>query len=138
MQEKDALKVCIFFTSSTGNGEFPENGEAMHKFLRRHTLNLEDGNQSKLLNHVFYTILGLGDSNYSKYQGTPRYLDTCLQKLSAHKFYARGEADEATSLELVVEPWLEGVIPAIKAEVDRLKKLPKETIKEMLTPIIEE
>jgi sulfite reductase alpha subunit-like flavoprotein len=78
LQEKDALKVCIFFTSSTGNGEFPENGEAMHKFLRRHTLNLEDGNQSKLLNHVFYTILGLGDSNYSKYQGTPRYLDTCL------------------------------------------------------------
>ena len=57
--------------------------------------------------------------------------------MSAQKFYARGEADEATSLELVVEPWLEGVIPAIKAEVERLKKLPKETIKELLTPIIE-
>ena len=58
--------------------------------------------------------------------------------MSAQKFYARGEADEATSLELVVEPWLEGVIPAINTEVKRLKNLPKETVKEYLTPIIEE
>ena len=67
LQEKDAIKVCVLFASSTGNGEFPENGEEMHKFLRRHTINMDDGQQSTLLSHVFYTILGLGDSNYSKY-----------------------------------------------------------------------
>lgn len=64
-------------------------------------------------------------------------MDTCLLKLGAHKFYQRGEADEATSLELVVEPWLEGVVPAIEAEMKRLKKLPAETIKELLTPVIQ-
>jgi len=40
-------------------------------------------------------------------------LDEKLKQLGASKFYQRGEADEATSLELVVEPWLEGVWGAI-------------------------
>jgi methionine synthase reductase len=136
LQEKDALKLCILFCSSTGNGEFPENGENMHKFLRRHTLNLEDGDSSKMLSHVSYTILGLGDSNYSKYQGAPRYLDANLGKLGAQKFYNRGEADEATSLELVVEPWLEGVWDAIDKEVKKIKALQPEKVKELLTPVL--
>jgi len=32
-----------------------------------------------------------------------------MQELGAHKFYARGEADDATSLAKVVEPWLKGL-----------------------------
>lgn len=89
-----------------------------------------------MLSHVFYTILGLGDSNYSKYQGAPRYLDTTLLKLGAQKFYYRGEADEATSLELVVEPWLEGVISAIDKQIKQLKALPSDKVKELLTPVL--
>lgn len=138
MQAKDSLKLCIFFTSSTGNGDFPENGEGLHKFLRRHTLNLEENQSSTVLSHLFYTILGLGDSNYSKYQGAPRYLDTCLTKLGAQKFYPRGEADEATSLELVVEPWLEGVIPAIQAQIKKMKQMNQDQVKILLTPVIHE
>jgi methionine synthase reductase len=65
------------------------------------------------LSHVFYTILGLGDSNYSKYQGAPRFLDDALHRLGGTSFYKRGEADEATSLEIVVEPWIAGVVPAV-------------------------
>lgn len=89
-----------------------------------------------MLNHVFYTILGLGDSNYSKFQGAPRYLDTTLSKLGAQKFYYRGEADEATSLELVVEPWLEEVTFAIDTQIKKLKALPIEKVKELLTPVL--
>ena len=126
LQEKDCLKLCVFITSSTGNGEFPENGENMHKFLRKHTLHMSEQDSSTMLSHVFYTILGLGDSNYSKYQGAPRYLDTTLQKLGANKFYNRGEADEATSLELVVEPWLEGVTPAIDKQIKKMKAIPND------------
>jgi len=134
------LKICVFITSSTGNGEFPDNGEGLHKFLRRHTQALTDteesGPASQLLSHVFYTILGLGDSNYSKYQGAPRYLDFALQKLGAHQFYKRGEADEATSLELVVEPWVEGVYPAVEKQFKVLKKMPKSEVQDLLKPVI--
>lgn len=83
-----------------------------------------------------YTILGLGDSNYSKYQGAPRALDAALQKLGAHAFYPRGEADEATSLELVVEPWLEKLPQALKKEAARLKSLCKNEVERMLTPVV--
>ena len=99
-------------------------------------MNMEDGDSSKMLNHVFYTILGLGDSNYSKFQGAPRYLEATLAKLGAQKFYIRGEADEATSLELVVEPWLEGVWTAIDKEFKKIKFLSTEKVKELLTPVL--
>jgi len=49
-----------------------------------------------------------------------------LQKLGAKKFYNRGEADEATSLELVVEPWLEGVTPAIDKQIKKMKAIPND------------
>lgn len=32
---KDAIKVCVIISSSTGEGEPPENGEDFHKFLRK-------------------------------------------------------------------------------------------------------
>jgi len=41
-------------------------------------------------------------------------LDQRLAELGAKKFYYRGEADDATNLALVVEPWLEGLPKALK------------------------
>ena len=37
-----------------------------------------------------------------------------MKQLGAQDFYYRAEADEATSLELVVEPWLEGLPDAVE------------------------
>lgn len=62
---KDRLKVCIFICSSTGNGECPENGEPFFRFLRRETVKGKDNRT--LLRHVFFTILGLGSSDYNKF-----------------------------------------------------------------------
>eukprot|EP00347_Sterkiella_histriomuscorum_P000792 403374487 len=135
LSEKDALKLCIFICSSTGNGDFPDNGENFHKYLRRLTVHLEEGEETTILSHVWYTILGLGDTNYSKYQGAPRYLDEKMKQLGAQKFYERGEADEATSLELVIEPWLEGVYPAIAQTVKKIKSQGQSQIKDLLKPV---
>ena len=68
-----------------------------------------DDSNGTALSHVFYTVLGLGDSNYSKFQGAPRYLDQRVKMLGATQFKQRTEADDATSLELVIEPWLETI-----------------------------
>jgi hypothetical protein len=43
-----------------------------------------------------------------------------MQELGAHKFYARGEADDATSLAKVVEPWLKGLPEQLIIELNRL------------------
>lgn len=110
---KDSLKICVFMTSSTGDGESPDNGLQFQRFLRTE----QDHNA---LSHVSYSVLGLGDSNYSQFQGAPRFLNKKLQQLNAHTFYERAEADEATSLDKVIEPYLKGLPQAILAEISRL------------------
>lgn len=79
-------------------------------------------------------MLGLGSSDYSKFQGAPRYLDEKLKHLGAQTFYYRAEADEATSLEIEVEPWLEGVGKAVLDQLEIIKQLPAETVSKMLAP----
>jgi sulfite reductase alpha subunit-like flavoprotein len=59
-------------------------------------------------------MLGLGSSDYSKYQGNPRYVYQSLTSIGANFFYYRGEADEAISLEETIEPWLEGLHSNLK------------------------
>lgn len=109
LEEKKTLKLLVFVVSSTGNGDMPENGEKFYRMLRRKSNLLAEGQKSEALSHVYYTILGLGSSDYSKYQAVPRYIDQKLTALGAKKYYYKGEADDGTSLELVVEPWLEGI-----------------------------
>ena len=46
--------------------------------------------------------------------GAPNYLHKTLTHLKAKFFYKYGKADEATSLEKVIEPWKEGLWEAIK------------------------
>jgi sulfite reductase alpha subunit-like flavoprotein len=33
LDKKDALKICVFITSSTGDGESPENGKEFQRYL---------------------------------------------------------------------------------------------------------
>lgn len=70
---------------------------------------IAENQQSNMFSHVFYTMLGLGSTDYSKYQYIPRFIEQKMDLLGAQKFYHRGEADDATGLESVVEPWLEGL-----------------------------
>jgi hypothetical protein len=57
-----------------------------------------------------------------------------LDKLGATCFYKRGEADDATSLELVVEPWVEGCPAAIKKQIEEISHMSSEKIDPILKP----
>ncbi|KNC73299.1 hypothetical protein SARC_14141 [Sphaeroforma arctica JP610] len=52
-----------------------------------------------------YTILGLGDTNYSHFNQFAKDLHRRLQTLQASCFLDVGYADDALGLENVVEPW---------------------------------
>ena len=67
MADKSSIKVVIIVCSSTGNGDMPENGEKFFRFLRSETNKLHEESESKLLSHIYYTMLGLGSTDYSKY-----------------------------------------------------------------------
>ena len=82
--------------SSTGDGDSPENGENFMKWL----LTLQnDSEEINNLRTIRYAILGLGDTNYSKYQNVPKKLDAKLSEFGAVKVFKRGEVDEQQGLE---------------------------------------
>ena len=110
LNENDLL---IFIVSSTGDGELPDNGIKFYKWIRSQT--------GSVLSGIRFTILGLGDSNYSTYQGGPKTIESHLRKLGATEFFLRGEADEQMGLENAIEPWIDALWDTLKYEYDQLK-----------------
>ncbi|CAJ0578195.1 unnamed protein product, partial [Mesorhabditis spiculigera] len=109
--ENEPLAVII--VSSTGDGDPPENAARFLRRISRRTL------ADDFLKNVTYALLGLGDSNYSTYQGVPRKFDEQLTKLGAKKLIPTGEADDEIGLELVVEPWIEQLLKKL-CELDHI------------------
>lgn len=97
-------------TSSTGDGEPPENALLLWKKLQDKNLSCNH------LSHIKYALLGLGDSNYTTFGGFPKSLDRQLLKLGAKKIYEFGLADDAVGLEIVVDPWIEKLWDALKEQ----------------------
>uniref|UniRef100_A0A183CVS2 Flavodoxin-like domain-containing protein n=1 Tax=Gongylonema pulchrum TaxID=637853 RepID=A0A183CVS2_9BILA len=104
--EKEPLVVIV--CSSTGDGDPPENAVRFVRYISRRTL------PSDCLHNVTYALLGLGDSNFSTYQGNPRLIDKHLSRLGAKKLIETGAADDQIGLELDVEPWLARLFVALK------------------------
>ncbi|GAQ83041.1 NADP/FAD dependent oxidoreductase [Klebsormidium nitens] len=104
-------KAAVFVVSSTGDGDPPENCERFHNALKRRT------HAADLLAGVQFTVLGLGDSNYTTYMGVPRVFTSRLPELGAKRFYKNCEADEVDGLEDVIDKWKEGLWDALKAAV---------------------
>ncbi|KAJ1825449.1 hypothetical protein LPJ56_002663, partial [Coemansia sp. RSA 2599] len=98
-----SLRTAVFVVSTTGDGDPPDNSARFWRVLRR------TSKDAAAYAHLRYTILGLGDTNYSNFCNTAVRLDKQLSEAGAQTFYARALADDATGLEEVVEPWIDGL-----------------------------
>ncbi|XP_062566305.1 methionine synthase reductase-like [Saccostrea cucullata] len=114
--EKETCVVIV--TSTTGDGEPPDTALKFFRRLKKKTL------PSDYLSHLNYALLGLGDSNYTNFCNAGKTLDKRLEELGARRFYPCGWADDAVGLEQAVEPWIEGLFPALKQflSLDSLNK----------------
>ncbi|KAI8322988.1 riboflavin synthase domain-like protein [Martensiomyces pterosporus] len=108
------LRTVVFVVSTTGDGDPPDNSAKFWRVLRKATR----GNPSAY-SHLRYTVLGLGDTNYSNFCNTAQRLDKQLQAAGATAFYPKGLADDGTGLEEVVEPWIDGLWPALSTVAAR-------------------
>ncbi|KAJ2474195.1 hypothetical protein IWW56_005873, partial [Coemansia sp. RSA 2131] len=103
------LRTIVFVVSTTGDGDPPDNSARFWRVLRKATRSGEDAYA-----HLRYAILGLGDTNYSNFCNTAQRLDKQLGEVGARAFYKKGLADDATGMEEVVEPWIDGLWPALQ------------------------
>lgn len=98
--ERDGV-YNVIVVSTTGDGDPPETIRPFMKLLRA-----KDSSKLKGLN---FAVLGLGDTNYENFCRTGKRVDAGLPKLGASRFLKRGDADDGTGLELVVEPWIKSL-----------------------------
>ncbi|KAI8048760.1 uncharacterized protein B0P05DRAFT_564253 [Gilbertella persicaria] len=101
--------IVILVSSNTGDGDAPDNSLKFWRFLRR--------NKDKAyFTNTRFTVLGLGDSNYSNFNNTGKKLEKKFKDLGATVFYEKALADDAEGLENTVDPWIEDlwtVLPTV-------------------------
>jgi NADPH-ferrihemoprotein reductase len=102
--------LLVVVAASTGDGEPPDNSAVAYVAMRKNGQEL-----GKRLKGVRATVLGLGDSNYTRYMAVPRAIRGRMTDLGAETFYPGCDADEVDGLEGIVDPWVEGLWPALEA-----------------------
>ncbi|PSR80632.1 hypothetical protein BD289DRAFT_373696 [Coniella lustricola] len=97
--------LAVFVTSTTGQGDMPNNATAFWKSLLRKKL------PPKCLEQLHFTIFGLGDSSYPKFNWAARKLQKRLLQLGAIEVYPAGEGDEKhdNGIDSIYLPWLQGL-----------------------------
>lgn len=117
--------LAIIVVSTTGDGDPPETIRPFMRLLRK---------KDRRLEHLSYAVLALGDTNYENFCNTGKRVDVGLEKLGAERFYKRGDADDGTGLEVVVEPWLASLWPLLEqiaAEAPAATDRPAEDVEQV-------
>jgi sulfite reductase alpha subunit-like flavoprotein len=80
--------LVVFVCSTTGQGTQPQNMIKFWNGLKRANL------PTDFIDNVRFTVFGLGDSSYPKFNWVAKKLFRRLSQLGAQSFYERGEADD--------------------------------------------
>ncbi|XP_032926662.1 methionine synthase reductase isoform X1 [Catharus ustulatus] len=122
--EEDPVVIVI---STTGTGDPPDTARKFVKKIQDKTLPPDH------FAHLQYGLLGLGDSEYMFFCNGGRTVDRRLQELGAQHFYDTGLADDCVGLELVVDPWIDGLWLALKEALQLQKE--KEDMNNAVNPV---
>ena len=121
MNEKDVTdclapgNILVFVVSSTGDGDAPDNCDMFFTRLKRAAKAKTGGSVGV---GTQYTVLGLGDQNYTAFMAVPRAFSTFMEKAGATAFYPRGEADDTLGLYEYAEVWQDALWEPLRKAVD--------------------
>ncbi|MCJ1389062.1 NAPDH-dependent diflavin reductase [Xylographa bjoerkii] len=94
--------VILISISTTGQGDLPNNARRFWTILLRKKL------PPTYLHDAHFTVFGLGDSSYPKYNFAARKMQRRLIQLGAEELFSQGEGDEQhpEGYESTFVPWL--------------------------------
>eukprot|EP00057_Strongylocentrotus_purpuratus_P030077 XP_780652.3 PREDICTED: NADPH-dependent diflavin oxidoreductase 1 [Strongylocentrotus purpuratus] len=95
-------ELVIFVLATTGQGDEPDNMKKFWRFIMRKDLPGDSLNQLK------FSVLGLGDSSYPKFNYVAKKLFRRLVQLGASNLIPLGLGDDQHELgpDAVIDPWL--------------------------------
>jgi sulfite reductase alpha subunit-like flavoprotein len=121
-------KYFIFVVSTTGYGEPPSNMRKFWKYIMAKENSLD-------LTHINYTVFGLGDTSYERFNWVAKLLNNRMKRLGANLFHPIGLGDEQHDFgyEGEFDPWLVSVIKTLNKvyfnskylKFPRLKYIPR-------------
>jgi sulfite reductase (NADPH) flavoprotein alpha-component len=92
-------RVCIV-TSTYGEGDMPDNAQGFWDHVRNGT--------APALNHLEFSVLALGDTNYVQFCEAGRQFDKRFEELGAKRIHPRTDCD--VDYEEPAQGWFEGVM----------------------------
>lgn len=95
-------QLIIFVVATTGQGDPPANMKQFWRHLLRKTL------PTTMLQNLKYSVLGLGDSSYTKFNFAAKKLNKRLVQLGGEELLPIGLADDQHNLgiDAVIDPWI--------------------------------
>ncbi|MFS8630684.1 MAG: sulfite reductase flavoprotein subunit alpha, partial [Bacillales bacterium] len=105
-QKLKKVETLLIIVSTHGEGEPPDNAVSFHEFLH--------SKRAPKLEHLQFTVLGLGDSSYEFFCQTGKDFDRRLEELGGTRLHPRADCD--LDFEGPAAKWLAGVINALKKQ----------------------
>lgn len=102
----EKAQYVLMMTSTFGDGDAPDNGEAFWSALKAENAPRLDG--------LHFAVLGFGDRNYDQFCGHARKLDARMAERGALRLLERVDCD--SEFQPTADQWLERVVARIKEE----------------------
>ncbi|MEO6096794.1 MAG: flavodoxin domain-containing protein, partial [Fibrobacteria bacterium] len=102
----DEMRVFML-TSTWGDGDMPDNAVAFWDWLK--------GSEAPSMAHMTYSVMGLGDRNYTRFCQAGKNLDSRFAELGAKRLLPLCECD--TDYEAKTEAWMTEALGALDALV---------------------
>ena len=107
-------KRLIIITSTYGDGEMPDNAQAFWEYLRNGT--------APRLEQLEFSVLALGDRNYTQFCQAGKAFDTRLEDLGAKRIQPRIDCD--VDYEVPSVEWFNGLIKSLEGATPSARSSP--------------